>query len=382
MPQTNGYGLLLTKLFTSTAARLCVGYDPQVPPCSQRMAAQPAYRETVQGVIGWQSCLLQQLQGSVWVTIHRYHHAAKGWQHIPHTERQSRGSLVDKVVYFNSCKALCGLRSTGTTMQPKDGSTPRIQRDSPGGHWLTKLFTSTAARLCVGYDPQVPPCSQKMAAQPAYREKVQGVIGWQSCLLQQLQGSVWVTIHRYHHAAKGWQHIPHTESGSTARIQRDSPGGHWDYVPLGESLRPPRDDHTPRIQKICHTRDANGARNKGRGLTFSISCMAEDISVPQGATHVIDDICLLHGISQSALPSILHQHNAKASWGPVSGLNIPVWRSQLPAGTETSRHLGSSYQQGVPILFPLIADLSGLWGSSMQVMHGRPQGLFPRWPGG
>ena len=89
-----------------------------------------------------------------------------------------------------SCKALSGLRSTGTTMQPKDGSTARIQRDSPGGHWLTKLFTP------------------------------------------QLQGSVWVTIHRYHHAAKGWQHSPHTESGSTARIQRDSPGGHWDYVPL------------------------------------------------------------------------------------------------------------------------------------------------------
>ena len=120
------------------------------------------------------------------------------------------------------------------------------------GLLLTKLFTSTAARLCVGYDPQVPPCSQRMAAQPAYRETVQGVIGWQSCLLQQLQGSVWVTIHRYHHAAKGWQHSPHTESGSTACIQRDSPGGHWDYVPLGESIRPPRDDHTPRIQKICH----------------------------------------------------------------------------------------------------------------------------------
>ena len=56
----------------------------------------------------------------------------------------------------------------------------------------------------------------------------------------------------------------------------------------------------------------------------------------------------------------------------------------LPAPNrgEPSRHLGSSYQQGVPILSPLIADLSGLWGSSMQVMHGRPQGLSPRWPGG
>ena len=61
---------------------------------------------------------------------------------------------------------------------------------------------------------------------------------------------------------------------------------------------------------------------------------------------------------------------------PVSGLNIPVWRSQLPAGTETSRHLGSSYQQGAPILSPLIADLSGLWGSSMQVMHGHPRDYF------
>ena len=98
----------------------------------------------------WQSCLFQQLQGSVWVTIHRYHHAAKEWQHSPHTERQSRGSLVDKVVYFNSCKALCGLRSTGTTIQLKDGSTARIQR---------------------------------VAAQPAYRETIQGVIGTMSHLV-------------------------------------------------------------------------------------------------------------------------------------------------------------------------------------------------------
>ena len=37
---------------------------------------------------------------------------------------------------------------------------------------------------------------------------------------------------------------------------------------------------------------------------------------------------------------------------------------------------------GASILSPLIADLSGLWGSSMQVMHGRPQGLFSRWQGG
>ena len=126
-----------------------------------------------------------------------------------------------------------------------------------------------------------------MAAQPAYRETVHGVIGWQSCSLQQLPGSVWVTIHRYHHAAKGWQHSPHRESGSTARIQRDSPRGHWDYVPLGEFIRPPRDDHTPRIQKICHTRDANGAGNKGRGLTFSISCEVwQRISVSHRVQHM------------------------------------------------------------------------------------------------
>ena len=49
-----------------------------------------------------------------------------------------------------------------------------------------------------------------------------------------------------------------------------------------------------------------------------------------------------------------------------------------PSRGEPSRHLGSRYQQGVSILSPLIADLGGLWGSSMQVMHGHPQGLFSR----
>ena len=64
-------------------------------------------------------------------------------------------------------------------------------------------------------------------------------------------------------------------------------------------------------------------------------------------------------------------------WAKHPSLTIPV-----PSRGEPSRHLGSSYQQGVSILSPLIADFSGLWGSSMQVMHGRPQGLFSRWQGG
>ena len=116
---------------------------------------------------------------------------------------------------------------------------------------------------------------------------------WQSCLLQQLQGYVWVTIHRYHHAA--------TRMAGQSACRETVQGGHWDCVPLGESILPPRDDHTPGIQKICQNRDANGARNKGRkvDLLHIWWSMAEDISVPQGATHVIDAICLLHGISVS-----------------------------------------------------------------------------------
>ena len=64
-------------------------------------------------------------------------------------------------------------------------------------------------------------------------------------------------------------------------------------------------------------------------------------------------------------------------WAKHPSLTIPA-----PSSGKPSRHLGSSYQRGVSILSPLIADLSGLWGSSMQVMHGRPQGLFSRWQGG
>ena len=63
-------------------------------------------------------------------------------------------------------------------------------------------------------------------------------------------------------------------------------------------------------------------------------------------------------------------------WAKHPSLMIPA-----PSRGEPSRHLGSSYQRGMFILSPLIADLSGLWGSSMQVMHGRPQGLFSRWQG-
>ena len=64
-------------------------------------------------------------------------------------------------------------------------------------------------------------------------------------------------------------------------------------------------------------------------------------------------------------------------WAKHPSLTIPA-----PSRGEPSRHLGSSYQHGVSILSPFVADLSGLWGSSMQVMHGRPQGLFSRWQGG
>ena len=64
------------------------------------------------------------------------------------------------------------------------------------------------------------------------------------------------------------------------------------------------------------------------------------------------------------------------------GAKHPSLTLPCPSRGEPSRHLGSSYQQGVSLLSPLIADLSGLWGSSMQVMHGRPQGSFSRWQGG
>ena len=58
-------------------------------------------------------------------------------------------------------------------------------------------------------------------------------------------------------------------------------------------------------------------------------------------------------------------------WAKHPSLTLPA-----PSMGEPSRHIGSSYQQGVSILSPLIADLSGLWGSSMQVMHGRPRDYF------
>ena len=129
---------------------------------------------------------------------------------------------------------------------------------------------------------------------------------WQSCLLQQLQGYVWVTIHRYHHAA--------TRIAGQSAYRETVQGGHWDCVPLGESIRPSRDDHTPRTQRICHTRGVNGVRHKGRtaDLLHILWGMAEDIT----GCNTCDIMgcntcdwyhCLLHGISQSALPSILHQ---------------------------------------------------------------------------
>ena len=247
----------------------------------------------------WQSCLFQQLQGSVWVTIHRYHHAAKEWQHSPHTERQSRGFLVDKVVYFNSCKALCGLRSTGTTMQPKDGSTARIQR---------------------------------VAAQPAYRETIQGVIGTMSHLVN-------LFIHH--------EMITHLASRKYATPDmRMEPGTKVEGWPYPYLVR------------------------YGRGYQCPTGC----------------NTCDWFHLSPPWYISVrltLHSPSTLITLGPhEAGIWVKHPSLTLPAGTETSRHLGSSYQQGVPILSPLIADLSGLWGSSMQVMHGRPQGLFPRWPGG
>ena len=70
---------------------------------------------------------------------------------------------------------------------------------------------------------------------------------------------------------------------------------------------------------------------------------------------------------------MLRPHEAGV-WAKHPSLTLPA-----PSRVEPSRHLGSSYQQGVYILSPLIADsVSDLWGSSMQVMHGHPQGLFSR----
>ena len=89
--------------------------------------------------------------------------------------------------------------------------------------------------------------------------------------------------------------------------------------------------------------------------------------------------CILIQISLNLAPDgpiTLGPHEA-GIWVKHPSLTFPA-----PSRGAPSRHLGSSYQQGVPILSPLIADLSGLLGASMQVMHGRPQGLFPRWPGG
>ena len=58
-------------------------------------------------------------------------------------------------------------------------------------------------------------------------------------------------------------------------------------------------------------------------------------------------------------------------WAKHPSLTLPA-----PSRGEPSRHLGSNYQQGVSILSPLIANLSGLWGTSMQVMHGCPRDHF------
>ena len=72
-------------------------------------------------------------------------------------------------------------------------------------------------------------------------------------------------------------------------------------------------------------------------------CIINKYNLPLTAPHII----------------MLGPHEAGV-WAKHPSLTLPA-----PSRGEPSRHLGSSYQQGVSILSPLIADLSGLWGSSM-----------------
>ena len=84
------------------------------------------------------------------------------------------------------------------------------------------------------------------------------------------------------------------------------------------------------------------------------------------------------GELQYGTSAFLLAHYTRASWGRCH----PSLRIPAPDRGEPSRHLVPAISGGggggVSILSPLMADLSGLWGSSMRVMHGRPQGLFSR----
>ena len=109
--------------------------------------------------------------------------------------------------------------------------------------------------------------------------------------------------------------------------------------------------------------------------TIAATLTAAACTATRAATYG-EIVRLISSPAKAGVSITLGPHEAGV-WVKHPSLTIPV-----PSSGEPSRHLGSSYQRGVSILSPLIADLSGLWGSSMQVMHGRLQGLFSRWQGG
>ena len=151
---------------------------------------------------------------------------------------------------------------------------------------VTKLFTSTAAKLCVVYDPQVPPAT-RMAGQPACRETVQGVIGTLSQLVNPFVHHEMIT-----HLASRKYATPEMRLELTFSIFCEV----WQRISVCH-----------RVQHIWLMPFVSIVSLGQSYPPFSIKVTVHGTSVPQGATHMIDAICLLHSISRSALPSFLHQ---------------------------------------------------------------------------
>ena len=99
MPQTNGYGLRLTKLFTSTAARLCVDYNRQVPPCSHKDdGAVRIQRDGQGGVIGTVSHLVNRFVHHEMIT----HLASR--KYVRPEMRMEPGTKVERLTFSISCE--------------------------------------------------------------------------------------------------------------------------------------------------------------------------------------------------------------------------------------------------------------------------------------
>ena len=218
-------------------------------------------------------------------------------------------TAADKAAYFNSCKDMCGLGSTGTASH-KDGGAARMQRDEKAVQRVIETV-SHLVNPFVHHEMITHLTSGKYATPEIETDLLRahnmGEQAMSKFVLDRLSSEGEISFYdripklslktfaSFIRKSKNQPHVSCEQETAAVFAQ---------LYDIGQETEIPRSvlmsyELTSIPRSLA---DANGARHKGRkaDLLHILRDMAEDVSVPQGTTHVIDAMCLLHGISRPA----------------------------------------------------------------------------------